>query len=45
MEVFRTIGDTQKNVEFGIYQGEARHVSGNVKLGAFGNAPLSGVRA
>jgi molecular chaperone HscC len=30
---FQTMGDNQRRVEFGIYQGEAREVSGNVKLG------------
>jgi molecular chaperone HscC len=33
MDVFGTMADNQKQVEFGIYQGEARQVSGNVKLG------------
>jgi len=31
---FQTMGDNQRRVEFGIYQGEAREVSGNVRLGA-----------
>ncbi|HUD30283.1 MAG TPA: molecular chaperone HscC [Novosphingobium sp.] len=30
---YSTMGDGQKQIEFGIYQGEAREVSGNVKLG------------
>jgi len=30
---FSTLHDNQQAVEFGIYQGEARHVSANVKLG------------
>jgi molecular chaperone HscC len=30
---FSTVADNQRAVTFGIYQGEARHVSGNVKLG------------
>ena len=30
---FCTMGDNQRAVRFGIYQGEARHVSANVKLG------------
>jgi len=30
---FQTMGDKQRRVEFGIYQGEARAVSGNVRLG------------
>ncbi len=32
-EVFSTMSDQQKVVEFGIYQGEARDVAQNVKLG------------
>ncbi|NMN07393.1 MULTISPECIES: Hsp70 family protein [unclassified Novosphingobium] len=31
---FQTMADNQRRVEFGIFQGEAREVSGNVKLGA-----------
>ena len=30
---FQTMGDNQRRVEFGIFQGEAREVSGNVRLG------------
>lgn len=30
---FQTMSDNQRRVEFGIYQGEAREVSGNVRLG------------
>ncbi|WP_404480238.1 Hsp70 family protein [Novosphingobium sp. BL-52-GroH] len=30
---YSTMGDGQKQIEFAIYQGEAREVSGNVKLG------------
>lgn len=30
---FSTVSDQQRRVQFGIYQGEAREVSGNVKLG------------
>lgn len=30
---YGTMADGQKQIEFGIYQGEAREVSGNVKLG------------
>lgn len=30
---FSTVSDQQRKVQFGIYQGEARDVSGNVKLG------------
>ena len=30
---FSTMADNQRRVRFGIYQGEARHVAGNVKLG------------
>lgn len=30
---YTTMGDNQQKIEFGIYQGEAREVSGNVKLG------------
>lgn len=33
MSTYHTMGDGQKQIEFGIYQGEAREVSGNVKLG------------
>jgi len=33
MSTYGTLGDGQKQIEFGIYQGEAREVSGNVKLG------------
>ncbi|MPS70982.1 MAG: molecular chaperone HscC [Novosphingobium sp.] len=33
MNVYSTLGDNQKKLEFGIYQGEAREVKGNVKLG------------
>jgi len=33
MERYVTISDNQREVEFGVYQGEAREVSGNVKLG------------
>jgi molecular chaperone HscC len=31
---YRTIADNQRRIEFGIYQGEAREVSSNVKLGS-----------
>lgn len=31
---FQTAGHNQKEVRFGIYQGESRHVSANVELGA-----------
>ncbi|MEP9402505.1 Hsp70 family protein [Sphingomonas silueang] len=31
--IFSTVADNQKKVQFGVYQGEAREVSGNVKLG------------
>ncbi len=34
MEIFSTMQDNQKLVEFGIYQGEARDVASNVKLGS-----------
>ena len=34
VHAFATMSDNQRLVEFGIYQGEARHVSGNVKLGS-----------
>ena len=34
VSTYRTIADNQKRVEFGIYQGEAREVSSNVKLGS-----------
>ncbi|MHA7820442.1 MAG: Hsp70 family protein [Erythrobacter sp.] len=33
VEVFNTISDSQKEIRFGIYQGEARDVRNNVKLG------------
>lgn len=33
MNTYSTLGDNQKTLEFGIYQGEAREVRGNVKLG------------
>jgi molecular chaperone HscC len=33
VEMFSTVVDNQKQVEFGVYQGEARLVAGNVKLG------------
>ncbi|WP_294297872.1 molecular chaperone HscC [uncultured Sphingomonas sp.] len=33
VERYVTLGDQQREVAFGIYQGEAREVSGNVKLG------------
>ncbi|MDQ4086982.1 MAG: molecular chaperone HscC [Pseudomonadota bacterium] len=33
VHTFSTLQDNQRLVEFGIYQGEARHVSANVKLG------------
>lgn len=33
MERYSTVSDNQREVEFGVYQGEAREVSGNVKLG------------
>ena len=33
VQSYATLGDNQKKIEFGIYQGEAREVSGNVKLG------------
>lgn len=33
MAPFGTLVDNQRNVEFGIYQGESRMVAGNVKLG------------
>ncbi|WP_311267289.1 molecular chaperone HscC [Sphingobium sp. WCS2017Hpa-17] len=34
MESYRTMSDNQRHIEFGIYQGEAREVSSNVKLGS-----------
>jgi len=34
MNQYRTISDNQREVHFNIYQGEAREVSGNVKLGS-----------
>ena len=34
MNHYRTISDNQREVHFNIYQGEAREVSGNVKLGS-----------
>lgn len=33
VHIFSTIRDNQKLVEFGVYQGEARNVAANVKLG------------
>ena len=30
---YHTMGDNQRNIEMGIYQGEAREVTGNIKLG------------
>ncbi|HSJ78391.1 MAG TPA: Hsp70 family protein [Erythrobacter sp.] len=33
VERFHTIGDNQREIQFGIYQGEARDVKNNVKLG------------
>ncbi|MFC0202655.1 Hsp70 family protein [Novosphingobium soli] len=33
VSTYHTMGDGQKQIEFGIYQGEAREVSGNVRLG------------
>lgn len=30
---YHTMGDNQRHIEMGIYQGEAREVSGNIKLG------------
>lgn len=33
ISTFSTVADQQRKVQFGIYQGEAREVSGNVKLG------------
>ena len=33
VEVFNTIADQQKEIRFGIFQGEAREVKNNVKLG------------
>jgi molecular chaperone HscC len=34
IHTFSTVQDNQQAVEFGIYQGEARHVAANVKLGS-----------
>lgn len=31
---YQTIGDNQRKLEFNIYQGEAREVSGNIRLGS-----------
>lgn len=33
VSTFATVSDQQRQVKFGVYQGEARDVSGNVKLG------------
>jgi molecular chaperone HscC len=33
VSTYHTMGDGQKQIEFAIYQGEAREVSGNVRLG------------
>jgi molecular chaperone HscC len=33
MNYYNTVSDNQRELRFGIYQGEAREVSGNVKLG------------
>lgn len=33
MQTYSTLGDAQKKIEFGIYQGEAREVARNVRLG------------
>ena len=33
MQSYSTLGDAQKKIEFGIYQGEAREVARNVRLG------------
>jgi molecular chaperone HscC len=33
VSTFSTLSDQQRKVQFGVYQGEAREVSGNVKLG------------
>ncbi|MFD1033302.1 Hsp70 family protein [Sphingomonas hankookensis] len=33
VSTFSTLSDQQRRVQFGVYQGEAREVSGNVKLG------------
>lgn len=33
VQTYRTLADNQKKIEFSVYQGEAREVSGNVKLG------------
>ncbi|MFC4291534.1 Hsp70 family protein [Sphingorhabdus arenilitoris] len=33
VNVFSTMADNQREVRFGVYQGEARHVASNVKLG------------
>ena len=35
---YNTLGDNQRAIEFGIYQGEARNVSENVKLGTLRTA-------
>ncbi|MDO7833694.1 molecular chaperone HscC [Sphingobium sp. HBC34] len=34
VERYQTMADNQRHIEFGIYQGEAREVSSNVKLGS-----------
>ncbi|QNA83069.1 molecular chaperone HscC [Sphingomonas sp. So64.6b] len=41
---YSTLIDNQRNIEFGIYQGEAREVQGNVKLGAI-KVPVPPARA
>lgn len=33
MQYYRTLADNQRELEFNIYQGEAREVAGNIKLG------------
>lgn len=33
VSTYQTLGDNQRVLEFGIYQGEAREVAGNIKLG------------
>ena len=33
VQSYRTLADNQKHLEFNVYQGEAREVSGNIKLG------------
>ena len=33
VEVYQTLADNQKQLEFNVYQGEAREVAGNIKLG------------